>query len=45
MTRPFFNKDRISDFDTFDTHAEDVINQMKARLAEGQPVDFQVGIE
>ncbi|KAJ7580631.1 cytochrome P450 [Mycena floridula] len=44
MTRPFFSKDRISDFDIFDRHAEDVINQMKARLAQGYPVEFQDAI-
>ncbi|KAJ7574640.1 cytochrome P450 [Mycena floridula] len=44
MTRPFFSKDRISDFDIFDRHAEDVINQMKARLAQGYPIEFQDAI-
>jgi hypothetical protein len=43
MTRPYFSRDRISDFDTFDRHADDVIGQMKARLATGQAIDFQVG--
>jgi hypothetical protein len=42
MTRPFFTQDRISHFDIFDRHAEDVINQMKARLNEGIAVDVQV---
>ncbi|KAJ7590401.1 cytochrome P450 [Mycena floridula] len=41
MTRPFFNKDRISDFDIFDKHAEDAISQIKARLCQGYPVEFQ----
>ena len=41
MTRPFFTKDRISDFDVFEKHAEDAIHQMKIRLREGYPVDFQ----
>ncbi|KAH7904253.1 cytochrome P450 [Hygrophoropsis aurantiaca] len=41
MTRPFFNKDRISHFDIFEKHAEDAINQTKARLREGYPIDFQ----
>ncbi|KAJ7573580.1 cytochrome P450 [Mycena floridula] len=44
MTRPFFNKDRISDFDIFDRHAEDVISQIKGRLAQGYPVEFQDAI-
>lgn len=41
MTRPFFSKDRVSDFDTFEKHAEDAISQLKVRLREGYPVDFQ----
>lgn len=41
MTRPFFSRDRISDFDIFERHAEDAIHQMKLRLCEGYPVDFQ----
>ncbi|KAI6003547.1 cytochrome P450 [Pisolithus orientalis] len=41
MTRPFFSKDRISHFDIFEKHAEDALNQAKARLQEGYPVDFQ----
>ncbi|KAI9572475.1 cytochrome P450 [Boletus coccyginus] len=39
--RPFFSKDRISDFDIFEKHAHDAIHQMKIRLREGYPVDFQ----
>ncbi|KAF8837108.1 cytochrome P450 [Paxillus ammoniavirescens] len=41
MTRPFFSRVRISDFDIFEKHAEDTINQMKIRFREGYPVDFQ----
>ncbi|KAI6040651.1 cytochrome P450 [Pisolithus marmoratus] len=41
MARPFFSKDRISHFDIFEKHAEDALNQAKARLQEGYPVDFQ----
>ncbi|KAG1776001.1 cytochrome P450 [Suillus placidus] len=41
MTRPFFSKDRISHFEIFDKHAEDAISQLKIRLREGYPVDFQ----
>ncbi|KAH6896353.1 cytochrome P450 monooxygenase pc-3 [Coprinopsis sp. MPI-PUGE-AT-0042] len=41
MTRPFFTKDRISHFDIFDRHAADALNQLKARLREGHPVDIQ----
>ncbi|KAJ6526144.1 cytochrome P450 [Mycena vulgaris] len=41
MTRPFFHRERISDFDLFDRHAENAIGQFKARLREGHPADFQ----
>jgi len=41
MTRPFFTKNRISDFDNFERHAEDTISVIKARLAQGYPIDFQ----
>lgn len=41
MTRPFFNRDRISDFELFDRHAEEIITIMKKRLSEGYPIDFQ----
>ncbi|KAI5825487.1 cytochrome P450 [Schizophyllum commune Tattone D] len=41
MTRPFFNKEKIAHFDNFDRHADDIIRQAKARLAEGHPIDFQ----
>jgi cytochrome P450 len=41
MTRPFFVKDRISDFDIFAVHADEALRQAKARLAEGDPIDFQ----
>ncbi|KAI4524726.1 cytochrome P450 [Schizophyllum commune Loenen D] len=41
MTRPFFTRDRIGDFDNFDRHASDAIAQLRARLREGLPVDFQ----
>ncbi|KAJ7192913.1 cytochrome P450 [Mycena pura] len=41
MTRPFFHRERISDFDLFDTHAEHAIALCKARLREGHAVDFQ----
>ncbi|KAK0502032.1 cytochrome P450 [Armillaria luteobubalina] len=40
-TRPFFSKARISDFDNFDRHAVSTISQIKMRLKEGYPVDFQ----
>ncbi|KAF7982653.1 hypothetical protein HWV62_27101 [Athelia sp. TMB] len=44
MTRPFFSRDRISDFDNFARHADDILSQMKARFREGYAVDFQDAI-
>ncbi|KAK0499418.1 cytochrome P450 monooxygenase pc-3 [Armillaria luteobubalina] len=41
MSRPFFNRDRISDFDNFERHAVSTISQIRARLREGFPIDFQ----
>jgi len=41
MTRPFFHRERISDFDLFDHHAANAIAQFKARLREGYAADFQ----
>jgi len=41
MTRPFFSKERITDFDIFDRHAHDAINQAAERLDAGYPIDFQ----
>ncbi|KAF9459406.1 CYP63 cytochrome P450 monooxygenase-like protein [Collybia nuda] len=41
MSRPFFTRDRISDFDLFDRHADTVIKQIKTRMRTGYPVDFQ----
>ena len=41
MTRPFFSRDRIGDFELFDRHADKAIAKMKARLKEGVAVDIQ----
>jgi len=41
MTRPFFSKDRISDFELFDRHADQAISKMKERFKEGIAVDVQ----
>ncbi|KAF7370079.1 Cytochrome P450 [Mycena sanguinolenta] len=41
MTRPFFSRDKISHFDIFDSHAEDVIAIIKERTRAGYAVDFQ----
>ncbi|KAF7969358.1 hypothetical protein HWV62_27476 [Athelia sp. TMB] len=44
MTRPFFTRDRISEFDNFDRHAELMISAMKARMRAGHAIDFQDAI-
>jgi cytochrome P450 len=41
ITRPFFSKDRVSDFDVFDHHADQVIAKLKVRFEEGIAVDIQ----
>ncbi|PCH37762.1 cytochrome P450 monooxygenase pc-3 [Wolfiporia cocos MD-104 SS10] len=41
MTRPFFSKDRISHFELFDRHTEDVLSKMDERFRTGYAVDFQ----
>ncbi|KAJ7464359.1 cytochrome P450 [Mycena latifolia] len=41
MTRPFFNRDRLSHFDIFDCHAADAISLLKQRMNAGYAVDFQ----
>lgn len=40
--RPFFSKDRISDFDNFEKHAQIALDAAQARLDEGYAVDLQV---
>ncbi|EMD40206.1 hypothetical protein CERSUDRAFT_112411 [Gelatoporia subvermispora B] len=39
MSRPFFNRDRISDFDTFGRHTDEVLTIL--RRAQGSALDFQ----
>ncbi|KAF8217153.1 CYP63 cytochrome P450 monooxygenase-like protein [Mycena galopus ATCC 62051] len=41
MTRPFFSRDRISDFDILDRHADDVVSLLRQRSRAGYAVDFQ----
>ena len=41
ITRPFFTKDRISDFEIFDRHADLVISRLRERIASGISVDIQ----
>lgn len=42
MTRPFFSRDRVTEFDNFERHADIMIKLLKERLQEGYAVDFQV---
>ncbi|KAG5653249.1 hypothetical protein H0H81_001506 [Sphagnurus paluster] len=41
MTRPFFTRDRISDFELFDRHADTAIALIKERMRSGYAIDFQ----
>ncbi|KAJ7131724.1 cytochrome P450 monooxygenase pc-1 [Mycena crocata] len=41
LTKPFFSRDRVSDFDIFDRHADEVISLLKQRTNAGYAVDFQ----
>lgn len=42
ITRPFFTRDHVTDFDNFDKHAQHALKMAKARLTEGHSIDFQV---
>ena len=42
MSRPFFTRERISDFDIYDKNCTTTLKLAKTRLAEGHPVEFQV---
>ncbi|KAF7356115.1 Cytochrome P450 52E1 [Mycena venus] len=41
MTRPFFARDRISDFDILERHADAVVSLLRQRMKAGYSVDFQ----
>ncbi|KAF9650971.1 cytochrome P450 [Thelephora ganbajun] len=41
MTRPFFTKDRIKDFETLDKYAMEAIDKMKRRFSEGYALNFE----
>jgi len=41
ITRPFFSRDRISDFEIFDRHADSVIYKLKERFGHGVSVNIQ----
>jgi hypothetical protein len=42
MTRPFFTRERISDFDIYDKNCDISLDLAQARLGEGYPIEFQV---
>ena len=42
MTRPFFTRERISDFDIYDKNCVSTLQIARTRLEEGYPVEFQV---
>ncbi|KAJ7254379.1 cytochrome P450 [Mycena haematopus] len=41
LSRPYFSRDRISHFDMFDRHADDVISLIKERMKSEYAIDFQ----
>jgi hypothetical protein len=44
ITRPFFSRERIGDFDVFESHATDAVSQAINRLLAGYHIDFQVSL-
>ena len=42
MARPFFTRERISDFDIYDKNCVSALQLARTRLAEGYPIEFQV---
>ena len=42
MTRPFFHRERISDFDIFARHSEELLRKLGDRFRAGYAIDFQV---
>lgn len=42
MTRPYFSRDRVSDFDIFDRHTDEMVAHMRTSFKEGAAIDFQV---
>ncbi|KAF8307691.1 cytochrome P450 [Clavulina sp. PMI_390] len=41
LTRPFFTRDRISDFEIFDKHANEIIDIMRESFRSDTPLDIQ----
>lgn len=42
ITRPFFSRERISDFEIYQRNSELSINVIKKRIEKNIPLDFQV---
>lgn len=42
MTRPFFTRERISDFDIYDRNWDLSLKLAKERIGEGHSIDVQV---
>ena len=43
MTRPFFSRERVTDMEIFQRHADEAIFRIKERCQTGEPIEFQVG--
>ncbi|EMD37347.1 hypothetical protein CERSUDRAFT_153962 [Gelatoporia subvermispora B] len=41
MTRPFFSREKVNDFELFDKYADKALQKLKERLRAGHAVDFQ----
>ena len=44
VTRPFFAKERVTDFGIFDSEAKLALQKMQDRFDMGLPIDFQVSV-
>lgn len=44
MARPFFSRERITDFEIFKRHSDHAVELIKARSRAGEPIDLQVAI-
>lgn len=42
MTRPYFVRERVTHFESFDKHSATVIAKLKERFIQGEAIDFQV---
>ena len=42
MARPFFAKERVSDFDTFDRYTSETLNALERHLTEHKPTNGEL---